>query len=456
MRNLLYKIKKRFYSVKYNDLLKSVSVLVGGTAFSQLIAVASLPVLTRLYQPHDFSLLAVYTAALGIISVVSCLRLDVAIPLPEDDKDAASLLLLALLCSAFIGATLLIATIFWSSELSYVLRQPSFEPYIWLLPLGIWFASSYSAVQFWTARKKRFSQVARTRIVQASSGTGTQIGAGIINVGPGGLLFGQLILNGAGVFALAREIVRKDFRFFSRIRLADLRRLFVEYDKFPKYSMPEALANAAAIHLPMIIIAALTLGAEAGYLFLAMRLMSAPMTLIGGAVAQVYLSHAPDKYRDGELGDFTADIVGGLLNVGLGPIAFIGICAPAIFPIVFGEEWQRAGELVMWMVPWMALQFVASPISMSMHIRGWQRGMLALTVLGLALRLIFILIASQFYEPYMSEFYIASGAIFYGLCCAVFLKSSNVKSEVFLKKIYVSSLYTSLWVFPAIVLVVIL
>ena len=60
-----------------------MGVLVGGTAFAQAIAVLALPLLTRLYTPDDFSVLAVYAALLGIISVVACLRLEIAIPMPN-------------------------------------------------------------------------------------------------------------------------------------------------------------------------------------------------------------------------------------------------------------------------------------------------------------------------------------------------------------------------------------
>ena len=76
---------------------RGVGVLVGGTAFAQAIAVLALPLLTRLYTPDDFSVLAVYAAVLGISSVVACLRLEIAIPMPEDEGTAINLMLLGLI-----------------------------------------------------------------------------------------------------------------------------------------------------------------------------------------------------------------------------------------------------------------------------------------------------------------------------------------------------------------------
>lgn len=54
-----------------NRFARSVSILAGGTAAGQAIVVLASPILTRLYTPEDFGLLAVYAALLGIISVVA-------------------------------------------------------------------------------------------------------------------------------------------------------------------------------------------------------------------------------------------------------------------------------------------------------------------------------------------------------------------------------------------------
>ncbi|MFH4122330.1 translocase, partial [Acinetobacter baumannii] len=59
--------------------LKAVSVLVGGTAFAQGLAIIALPFITRLYSPSDFSIFAVYASILGILTVASCLRFEIAI-----------------------------------------------------------------------------------------------------------------------------------------------------------------------------------------------------------------------------------------------------------------------------------------------------------------------------------------------------------------------------------------
>ena len=68
-----------------------------GTAVAQLLLALAMPVLTRLYTPADYGALAVYSSMLTVLVVVASLRYEPAIPLPEDEMTAGSLLVLTFL-----------------------------------------------------------------------------------------------------------------------------------------------------------------------------------------------------------------------------------------------------------------------------------------------------------------------------------------------------------------------
>lgn len=393
---------------------RSVGVLAGGTAAAQAIGILVLPVVTRLYTPADFSVLAVYSAILGIAAGVACLRLDIAIPLPERDEDAANLLAVAMLsCTA---AALLAAVMVWwfPDQIVGAVGQPGLRPFLWMIPLGIWLASAYSAVQFWATRKKRFTAIAKTRIRQTAGSTSAQLAGGVWgSFGALGLLLGQLIGSGAGVIGLGRTAWRDDREALRGIAWTEMRRIFRNYDRFPKYSTFEALANNGAIQLPVIIIAAVALGPEAGYLFLAMRAMAIPIGLVGGAVSQVYLSRAPEEMRAGQLASFTLQAIAGLVRTGIGPLLFAGMVSPVAFPLIFGADWQRAGEMVAWITPWMIIQFLVSPISLALHIANRQGTALVLQLIGLLIRIGAVLMAVYVSKKNIVEAYSISGLVFY-------------------------------------------
>lgn len=420
-------MRQKFDALFRQGFVRSVGVLVGGTAFAQALMVLVLPLLTRLYTPEDFSVLAVYASILGIISVAACLRLEIAIPLPQNDDDAANLLALALCSSAGVaGLSALIVALF-PTQIIAMVAQPKLEPFLWLLPLGIWLSSSYAALQFWTTRKKRFSVIAKTRMTQAIGGAGAQVGLGWAGIAPLGLVLGQMINSGAGIFGLVRDALKNDQPALRAINWPGMQRTFSEYDRFPKYSTIESLANSASIQLPVIIIAALAAGPEAGFLMLASRVMFAPMALIGGAVSQVYLSRAPDEFRKGTLGAFTASIMGGLVKTGVGPLIFAGIVAPVAFPIIFGAQWQRAGEMVAWMTPWFVMQFISSPISMTLHVTQSQRTALILQIFGFVMRVGAVVAAVHWAQRWIVEIYAVSGFIFYLVYVCVVVAITNIR-----------------------------
>lgn len=420
-------LREKIARLFQGGLLRSITLLVGGTAFAQALMVLVLPILTRLYSPQDFSVLAVYASLLGIVSVAACLRLDIAIPMPETDGDAANLLALALGFCLLVSVATALAILLAPVAIVGLLHQPGLRAYLWLLPIGVLLAGAYSALQYWATRKKIFGVIAKTRMTQAVGAATAQLGMGWLGLAPSGLLVGQAISSGAGVVGLGRRILTVDRAALHEVSWPNMRRLFRAYDRFPKYSTFEALANTGGIQLPVIMIAALAIGPEAGFLMLGMRVIQVPMNLIGNAISQVYLAHAPEEYRAGTLGKFTANILGGLMKTGVGPLLFAALVAPQAFALIFGAKWQRAGVLVAWMTPWFIAQLMSSPVSMVMHVRNRQRNMMILTIAGLCLRVGAITAAAAFLPSRLSEMYALSGAVFYLACFLIFSNLAGLR-----------------------------
>jgi O-antigen/teichoic acid export membrane protein len=414
-----------------HTFLRSVAVLLSGTGVAAAISALALPVLTRLYTPNDFSTLAVFNGLVATISVAACLRFDVAVPMPEQDSEAVNVLALALLCASAIAALVgLIAMVIPISALARY-NQLSIGPYLCLVAPGVLLAAGYSALQFWFIRKKTFAVVAQNRMSQACAAAGTQISLGWLGIAPLGLMLGPLVNAGVGSLGLGYRLATTARALFADVTGSNMRAAFLTYHRFPRYSALESLCNAAAIQIPVIMIAGMASGPEAGYLLLALFVIQAPMGLLGTAIAQVYLSRAPDEYRAGHLGPFTVKVIGGLLMTGVGPLIFAGLLAPNLFAHIFGEEWRRAGLLMLWMTPWFVMQFLTSPIGMALHVGNRQRAALVLQVFGLVLRVSMTFVGPILAGGYISEFYAASGLIFYAVYFLLVLRIVGVPAKLF-------------------------
>jgi len=126
-----------------NAFARGVSVLVGGTAGAQVLTVLAAPLLTRLYSPEDFGLLAVYASMLALIGVISSLRYELAIPLPEDDGEAANVAALSLILVGL--SALLTGALVWQlgPAIADLLGVPALAGYLWLLPVAVLLSGAY-------------------------------------------------------------------------------------------------------------------------------------------------------------------------------------------------------------------------------------------------------------------------------------------------------------------------
>jgi O-antigen/teichoic acid export membrane protein len=282
-----------------------------------------------------------------------------------------------------------------------------------LVPIATFLAGAYSTMQFWFVRNKQFSRLAQTRIAQAAGSATTQIGFGLVGIAPLGLLLGQAVNSGFGAIGLGARFIAQQRSAIAQVTASDALRVARHYRRFPQYSALEAICNSAAIYLPIILLSAWASGPEAGYLVLGMYAMQVPMSLIGNAVSQVYMSRGAEEERAGRLAPFTVDVLSGLVKTGVGPLICVSIAAPELFKLVFGPDWIRAGILVGWMCPWFIMQFLASPVSLALHIKHRLAEALGLQIFGLVLRTGAVLLAASLASQPLAEAYALSGFIFY-------------------------------------------
>ncbi len=423
---------------------RSIFVLVGGTALGHLITALALPLATRLYSPDDFSVLAVFVSLASIISVIACLRFDAAVPLADGDEDASTVLLLALGC-ALIVSTILGTLIAITPHGILEHNTRGLTPYLWLLPLVVFLMAVYNALQGWFVRKNVFGLIARGRLGQSIAGVVGQVGLGFVGVAPLGLLVGYILNAAVGTVILGSRLLMRDAVLFRGITRQSLKTTFTAYKRFPKYSTFEALCNSASIQLPIIMIASIAIGPEAGYLTLAMYVMQAPMLLIGNAVGQVYLAGAPEAYRRGNLAKFTVEALGRLSKIGVGPLIFSAIVAPEGFAIVFGEDWRRAGEMVTWMTPWFIAQFLTSPLSMAIHVTSHQRAALILQIYGLLIRVLPVWGMSLWSKSFIVEVYALTGLLFYASYLIVVIMVIHASFKDVIRTLYQSLWLSFLW-----------
>ena len=344
-----------------NRFARSVSILAGGTAAGQAVVVLASPLLTRLYSPEDFGLLAVYASLLGIIGVVASLRYQLAIPLPEKDEEAAHVVVLSLL--VVLGMTLLtiLVVVFFRDPIAQAVNMPVLANYLWLLPLGLLLTGIYDIFNYWAIRIKAFPAIARTKFAQSLSMIGVQLGGFML--GPLALILGHVSGQAAGNTSLGMLAIRNRWSLFSRVSLKNVILAARRYRRFPIYSTWGGAFNTAGTQLPPLLFAALFSASAAGLYMLAHRVLSLPTALLGNSIADVFLSSAADARRNNNLGELVNKLHSTLAKLAMPPALILFITGPELFSLIFGPDWHKAGEVARWLAPMLYIKFIVSPLS---------------------------------------------------------------------------------------------
>ncbi len=347
----------RFFSK--SAFARGVGTLVGGTAGAQLIGIAAAPILTRLYSPEDFGMLAVFAGLLAMVLVVSSLRYELAVPLPEEDRQAAQVVALSLLLVVVTAGLSAIVVVFFSSSIARAVGSPSLAGYLWLLPIAVLVGGAYSVFSYWSVRTKSFTVLAATKVRQALAAVAIQLAA--FKLGSVGLIAGQVAGHSVGTASLALPALAKLQP--KNIKWPEIKTAATRYRKFPLFSTWEGLSNSAGVQLPPIMFAAFFSPAAAGLYSLAIRVLLLPIDLVGRAVGQVFFAQAAEAHRQERLGTLVEKLHAKLVHIGLPPALLLMLVGPDLFALVFGPAWRVSGEFARWMVPWLYLTFVSSPLS---------------------------------------------------------------------------------------------
>jgi len=388
-----------------NGFIRGVVALAGGTIGAQAVLIVVSPLLTRLYTPEMFGVMAVFVGFTTILGTLATWRYELAIPQTEGDNAAANITLLCLCLSVAIFLSMSAAILFLRGQIVSLFGLQEIAGLLWLVPAYIFIIGFSQALTYWSYRKRQFGVVAQSTISRNAGMVGLQLalfplGATALVLGK---VFGQVIF--AGMLALRSLDLLKE-----RFSLAGLRGNASHFRKYPIFSTWSGVTGSAAQQAPMLMFAALFSPTQAGLYSLAFRMVSLPGTLIGTAVANVFLPHASDAHRSGDLGALLVRVHNVLVPLAIPVVTVLLLLSPDIFSFVFGAEWREAGHYAQWLSVMLYANFVFSPVSTAFGIMNKQDVGLMLFVALLIVSVISIWVGAIFYQSTLASVAIYSVA----------------------------------------------
>lgn len=407
----------------------SVATLMTGTTFAQALLILVAPLLTRLYTPEDFGILALYTSGLSIIAVMACWSYDYAIVLPEKDDEAANLLVLCMIICLGMATLVAILVSLFRNPVAALLSAPQLAPWLWLMPISIIEAGFFKAFNYWSTRSSLFKLLSARQITQSSLTSLAQLSCGAtLHLGSGGLIIGSVIGQVAATARLVWQIVNtRDKSFLTYASWKGLKNTAIRYKRFPLYDSWSGMFNTASSMLPALLLGYFFSPAIVGYYALGNRVLATPMGVIGGAVGQVFYPQATRAKLNGDLDKLTFNMFNRLTNICFVPILLLVIVAPDLFSIIFGDQWRPAGQYLRWMSLWLFFQFISSPLSTIYYVLERQRDLLVFSICIFLSRLLVIILGGISGDVLLTiALFGITGALFYMLLTVHILHLAKV------------------------------
>ncbi|MFK8016101.1 MAG: lipopolysaccharide biosynthesis protein [Gammaproteobacteria bacterium] len=339
---------------------RNITTLLSGNAAAQLVNIATIVfVVARYISPEDFGRYAVLMSYIGILSVVACLRYDVALVSTHRDIFARNLGAAAILIA--VGFTLLCAVVMWVIE-TIAGAAFLFGISLWLLLAALFLKALGQVFAGVLYRQERYLSYSVIRFVQALVLFGGFLWTGLQSNGVPGLML-SVFASYLTFAALASIAIGRQF-FLDRVRLARMVAVARRETDFPLFNTPQALIDTFLSNGVNIVIMAQAGSTMAGYYSFMQRAVRAPLTLVFGAVSQVVFRFA-SRYRE-----HSNRVRRELLRVAVFAYVLVAVgalCAAVVHAnfglLPFLENWSGLRDYLPAFSAWFLVPFLFSPFA---------------------------------------------------------------------------------------------
>jgi O-antigen/teichoic acid export membrane protein len=338
------------------EFFKNLSTMMSGTILGQLVTIAAMPILSRLFTPEDFGLFALLFTTISVLGYIAGGTYDNAIVLPKENSDAHSLLKLCIIISLifFVGVALLIP--FLPTSVYNLLGNNKLKLYVWAIPFGVLLMGVSQAFTYYHNRQKNYKIIASNKVIQNTGVATVNITSGLINPSVWGLIGGFLTGQIISLFLL----VKKANINISQIKTSKIKTVAREYANFPMFLAPMLLLNTFAINILVYLLAVFFDQTTVGLYSQAYKAINYPLYFITASYSIVFYQKLNESTNRKEI--YKKSV---LYSIGLGFLILLPVMifGKVLFILVFGNQWAEAGRMAAILCPLTIISFAVGNVS---------------------------------------------------------------------------------------------
>ena len=347
--------------------LRQAAAIGFGSVAGQVVVIAGSFILTRIFSPDNFAVLAIYVSVVSLFFEVATGKYELAALLPDSEKEAINLITLSVFISTAVSILLAVLIFVIGDRALDYYELPHLKILLWLIPPGVAISAWQSSAMRWQTRKERFLTIGISKGLLGVSTIMFQVCVGTLAASSSAivLVIGNVIGRFVGLSFLLRGMAMDLWNSRSDISCKQMWFVCKKYWKFPVYLGPSGLVGIATHVLPFVLIGLWFGETTLGYYALTERTLLLPTGLIGDSLGVVFFKRAALAKSDGVRSrSLLVKLSAFLLLIAIIPSLIIFFFGSELYGFAFGEQWERSGQLASAFIFLAITKFVVWPTRM--------------------------------------------------------------------------------------------
>ena len=255
------------------------------------------------------------------------------------------------------------------------------------LPLSLVLHGLFQGATFYANRNKAFGIMAGSTLTHYSVLNGARLLTGWLRSPFNGLLAAQIFAQAGSTLYMLARTGKRLFKMDAALSLERIQEQARVYSGYPKFNMLLNFTNNLSGALPIFMFTRGFSAETAGLYAFGYTFIFRPLSMFSQSTLQVLSQKIIADHQEGKaVYPQLKKLVMRFFWLGIGPFILLAIFAPALFGLVFTEEYMMAGKFLQIFSPWLFMVFLTSPLSFIPELFFRQKKAMVIDLVYLVLR----------------------------------------------------------------------
>lgn len=370
---------------------RSLVKLLGSVTAVQALGFILLPLLGRFYTKEEYGFLGTLMAIVGITTLLANGRYDQAAFVAPTGGRQRLLRVLGTGINLTLTTVLVVLCLLapsWMQGTDY----ERFTPYLFIVPLTTFTSGLCTMLCAGANARGRYNVLSISALLQGYINNGLKVLCGWLSMGVWGF---AVAFNTGLVTAVMMLLATDRTRWLRSVTWRRLRVVAHHYRSFPMYTIGQGIVAMLISSILLIMLPAYYEVADMGLITMLFTITRRPVQVYSDAVSRVYARRMVEAHAEGR--SFTSQM-NVLITRGVG-LAVVGLLILPWFitPLVtqvIGEQWTALGGIIIWMIPFLAMEGLNFVFDFVPDVTRRQRAFLAVQGTRLVCEVLFILLVA--------------------------------------------------------------